>query len=488
VGKVAGKQRWKQKMAFADYAKYDGLGLADLVAKKKVKASELVDEAISRAERLNPKLNFVVFADYARARATAKGKLKGPFAGVPFFLKDILATAEGMPTRQGARIFPNVPADHDSILVAKFKAAGLIPLGKTNVPEFGLVPTTESKMYGPARNPWDITRSTGGSSGGSAAAVAAGVVPLAHANDGGGSIRIPASACGLVGLKPTRGRTSFGPDFGDPIDGLVNELVVSRSVRDTAAALDAVSGNVLGDPYWAPPKEASYLAAMKRKPKPLRIAFGASKLDGTPLHPDCVAAVKAAAKLCEQQGHHVEEASPVLDQATLIPSFMALWSANLAAGIDAVAMMTGQEPARQLFEGLTWGLYQAGKQVPASNYLIAKMAMHRAARDAAAFHETHDVWLSATLGLPPVKLGVFDMEETDPMKSFAPLIDYVPFTAMQNVTGQPAINLPLHWNKEGLPIGVQFVGRFGDETTLLKLAAQLEKAAPWAQRYEKAMH
>ena len=475
-------------MAFAEYAKYDGLGLAELVAKKKVKPGELVEEAIARAERLNPKLNFVVFEAYDRARAAAKGKLKGPFAGVPFFLKDILALAEGMPTRQGARFFPNVPSDHDSVLVAKFKAAGLIPLGKTNVPEFGLVPTTESKMYGAARNPWNTEYSTGGSSGGSAAAVAASVVPLAHANDGGGSIRIPASACGLVGLKPTRGRTSFGPDFGDPIDGLANELVVSRSVRDTAAALDAVAGNVPGDPYWSPPVPDSYLDAMKRKPKPLRIAFSFKKLDGQPLHADCVAAVKAAAKLCEQQGHHVEEASPVLDQATLIPSFMALWSANLAAGIDALAMMTGQAPSRQLFEGLTWGLYQAGKTVPASNYLIAKMAMQQAARATAKFHETYDVWLSATLGLPPVKLGVFDMEEEDPGKSFAPLIDYVPFTAMQNVTGQPAINLPLHWNGDGLPIGVQFVGRFGDEATLLKLAGQLEKAAPWAHRYAQAMH
>lgn len=475
-------------MAFADYAKYDGLGLAELVAKKKVKPSELVDEAIARAQRLNPKLNFVVFEDYARARETAKAKLKGPFAGVPFFLKDIMATAEGMPTRQAARFIPPIKPDHDSILTARFKAAGLVCLGKTNVPEFGLVPTTESKLYGSARNPWDIERSPGGSSGGSAVAVAASVVPLAHANDGGGSIRIPASACGLVGLKPTRGRTSFGPDFTDSIDGLANELVVSRSVRDTAAALDAVAGNMMADTYWAPNAPDSYLDAMKRKPKPLRIAFSTKKLDGNPLHPDCVAAVKAAAKLCEQQGHHVEEAAPSLDQATLIPAFMALWGANLAAGIDGIGMLTGKEPARQLFEGLTWGIYQAGKQVQASAYLLAKMAMQQATINAAKFHETYDVWLSATLGLPPVKLGTFDMEEEDPVKSFAPLIDYVPFTAMQNVTGQPAINLPLHWNKEGLPIGVQFVGRYGDETTLLKLAAQLEKAAPWSHRYAQAMH
>jgi amidase len=473
-------------MAIGDYAEYDGIGLGELVARKKVKPIELVDEAIARAERLNPKLNFLVFRAYEQARDAAKGKVsKGVFAGVPFFLKDIFAFAKGMPTRQAARFLPAVPSDHDSVLTARFKAAGLIPLGKTNVPEFGLVPTTESKLYGPARNPWNLEHSTGGSSGGSAAAVAAGIVPLAHANDGGGSIRIPASCCGLVGLKPTRARTTYAPDFGDVIDGLAIDGVVSRSVRDSAAALDAIAGGVDGDPYWAPAPPPSYLDAMKRKPKRLRVAFSAKKLDGTALHPDCAAAVKNAAKLCEQLGHDVEEASPQLDQATLIPSFMAFWSANLASGIDMVARLTGQTPKAEMFEGLTWGLYEIGKQVRASDYLMAKMGMQQAMRDTAKFHETHDVWLSATLGLPPVKLGTFDMDERDPVKAFAPLIDYVPFTAMQNVTGQPAINLPLHWNKAGLPIGVQFVGRYGDETTLLKLAAQLEKAAPWAQRYEQ---
>jgi amidase len=471
-------------MAIDNYAKYDGVGLAELVTKKKVKPIELIDEAIARAERLNPKLNFVVFKAYEQAREAAKGKVpKGAFAGVPFFLKDIFAFAKGMPTRQAARFIPAVPSDHDSVMTARFRASGLIPLGKTNVPEFGLVPTTESKLYGPAHNPWNLDHSTGGSSGGSAAAVAAGIVPLAHANDGGGSIRIPASCCGLVGLKPTRARTTFAPDFGDVIDGLAIDGVVSRSVRDSAAALDAIAGSIDGDPYWAPPAPPSYLEAMKRVPKRLRIAFSAKKLDGNPLHADCVAAVKAAAKLCEQLGHDVEEASPDLDQATLIPSFMAFWSANLAAGIDMIARLTGQTPKAELFEGLTWGLYEAGKTVRASDYLMAKMAMQKAMRDTAKFHETRDVWLSATLGLPPVKLGTFDMNERDPVKSFAPLIDYVPFTAMQNVTGQPAINLPLHWNKAGLPIGVQFVGRYGDETTLLRLAAQIEKAAPWAQRY-----
>lgn len=473
-------------MSIREYAQYDGLGLAELVAKKKVSPVELVEEAITRAERADAKLNAIVFRDYERARAAARGKPgKGPFAGVPFFLKDIFAFAEGMPTRQAAAFMPPIPSDHDSLLTKRFREAGLIPLGKTNVPEFGLVPTTESRLYGPCRNPWNPAHSTGGSSGGSAALVAAGAVPLAHANDGGGSIRIPASCCGLVGLKPTRGRTSYAPDFGEIIDGLGNDLVVSRSVRDTAAVLDAVSGNVQGDPYWAPPAPASYLEAIKRKPKRLRIAFSTHKLDGRPLHPDCVTAVKKTAKLCASLGHELVEAEPALDQAMLIPAFMAIWAGNLASGIDYVARLTGQLPKPELFEGLTWGLYEAGKRITASEYLMAKGAIQAAARQAAAFHEDYDLWLSATLGTPPVELGLFDMDETDPQKSFAPLIDYVPFTAMQNATGQPAINLPLHWNKAGLPIGLHFTGRFGDELTLLKLAAELEKAQPWAQRYAK---
>lgn len=473
-------------MAFAEYGDYDGLGLAQLVAKKKVKPIELLDEAIRRAEALNPKLNAIVYKDYDRARAAAKGKLpKGAFSGVPFLLKDIFALAEGIPTRQASRFMPAVPWPHDSTLTARFKQSGLVVFGKTNVPEFGLVPTTESRLYGAAHNPWNLEHSTGGSSGGAGAAVAAGIVPLAHANDGGGSIRIPASCCGLVGLKPTRARTSYGPDFADVVDGLGVDLVVSRTVRDTAAALDAVAGFVQGDPYCATPEPDSYLAAMKRKPKKLRIAFSTGKLDGRPLHADCVAAVKRAAKLCAELGHEVEEAMPALDQSALIPMFMTLWSANLAAGIDTIAALTGQSPSSDHFEGLTWGLYEAGKKISASQYLMAKHGMNGAARECARFHETCDMWLSATLGSPPVRLGTFDMEERDPEKSFAPLIDYVPFTAMQNVTGQPAINMPLSWNRDGLPVGVQFVGRFGDELGLLRLAAQLESAAPWIKQYSK---
>ncbi|MBL6939911.1 MAG: amidase [Alphaproteobacteria bacterium] len=476
-------------MAFKEYASYDGLGLAALVAKKKIKPSELMDEAIARTEALNPKLNAVVFKDYDRARKTAAGKLgKGPFAGVPFLLKDIFGNCEGMPTRNASAFIPSVPMPHDDILVQKFKAAGLIPFGKTNAPEFGLVATTESKLYGPACNPWNLEHSTGGSSGGSGAAVAAGIVPLAHANDGGGSIRIPASANGLVGLKPSRGRVSHGPDFGESLDGIANDLVVSRTVRDTAAALDAVRGFVPGDPVAEPPGPESYLAAIKRKPKSLRIALSLKRLDGNPLHPDSVAATKHAAKLCEQMGHKVEEATPNLDLRMLMDAFVgAFWTGGLSAGIDQIAALTGQTPTRQLFEGMTWAMYQEGKKVTASQYVRAKAVNNIACREMARFHETYDVWLMPTLSRPPEKNGVFKLDSEDLAISFMPQLDYVPFTPVQNMTGQPAINVPLYWNKHDLPIGTQFVAPFGDEETLLRLAAQLEKAQPWFQRYATIM-
>lgn len=473
-------------MAFSEYGSFDGLGLAALVAKKKVKPAELIDAAIARAETLNPKLNAIIFKDYERARQLSKGKLaKGVFAGVPFLLKDIAAFAQGLPSRQASRFIPAIRHPRDSYLVAKFKASGLLLFGVTNVPEFGLVASTESKLYGPARNPWNLAHSTGGSSGGSAAAVAAGIVPLAHANDGGGSIRIPAGACGLVGLKPSRGRLSHGPEFGAALDGLANDLVVSRSVRDTAAALDAVRGFMPGDPFAEPPHPASYLKAIKTKPKRLRIAVTLKKLDGSPLHADCVAAVKSAAKACEKLGHIVEEAMPSLDQPSLMGAFTGFWGGGLSAGIDAISKLTRQTPSRELFEGLTWALYVAGKNVSASDYLQGKDLFNGASREMGRFHETYDVWITPTLGRPPEKNGVFDFDNTDLTKSFEPQIDYVPFTAMQNVTGQPAMNVPLYWNKDNLPIGTQFVAPFGDELTLLKLAAQLEKSNPWFDRYAK---
>jgi amidase len=470
-------------MSFAEYAGYDGLGLAKLVKDKKVKPIELVDAAIERIERHNGKLNAVVWTMFDRARAAARKKLPdGLFKGVPFLLKDILGFMAGTPCRQGSAFIPGTPSAHNATLTNRYLAAGLIPLGRTNVPEFGLIPTTESRLYGPARNPWNMNHSTGGSSGGSAAAVAAGIVPFAHANDGGGSIRIPASCCGLVGLKPTRARNPLGPDLGDIMSGLVCDHVVSRSVRDTAAALDATSGPDLGDPYYAPPRARSYLAAMKANPGKLRIAFAARVPMGRALHADCIAAVGRAAKLCHSLGHRVEEAYPEFDRDALTEPFMAIWSSGLASLIDEISRLTGREPSLDHIEGLSYGLYEQGKKVTASQYQLAVMRIHHVGRRIAKFHEKYDAWLTPTLGAPPLRLGTIDIDERDPQKGFEPIIDYVPFTAIQNATGQPAINVPLYWNREGLPVGVQFVGRSGDEVTLLRLAAQLEKAAPWKDK------
>ncbi|NWH08819.1 MAG: amidase [Alphaproteobacteria bacterium] len=471
-------------MPFADYAKYDALGLAKLVRDKKIRPIELVDAAIERIERHNPTLNAVVWTAFDRARAMAKKRLPdGPFAGVPFLLKDILGFWEGAPTRSGARFMADIPFAHSAELTNRYLRAGLVPIGKTNVPEYGLLPITEPTLYGPARNPWNIEHSTGGSSGGSAAAVAAGIVPIAHANDGGGSIRIPAACCGLVGLKPSRARNPLGPDFGDLMSGLIAEHIVSRTVRDTAAMLDATAGPALGDPYAAPPAPKSYLSAMKKDPGRLRIAVATKRLDGEAFHPDCVAAVQHAAKLCRDLGHKVEEASPQFDYATMLERFMMLWSSGLAAQIDGIAMMTGQKVSEKAMEGLTFGLYQEGRKVTGAQYLAAVAAMQGVARAVAAFHQKYDCWLTTTLARPPLKLGSIDLTNSDPKTALATVLDYVPFTAVQNATGQPAINLPLHWNDAGLPIGVQFVGRVGDEETLLKLAFQLEKAEPWNRKH-----
>jgi amidase len=473
-------------MAFDDYNHFDGIGLAELVAAGKVSAAQLIDEAIARTERANPALNAVVYKDYERARAVAAHRLpQGPLAGVPFLLKDISLQAEGTPTRQGSRFWPPFPADHDSYLMTRFRRAGLIAFAKTNVSEFGLVPTTEGKLYGAAHNPWNLALSPGGSSGGSAAAVAAGIVPLAHANDGGGSIRIPASCCGLVGLKPTRGRVSSGPDLPDSVDGLAIELVVSRSVRDTAAALDIAAGNEPGDPYSAPPGPASYRAAAAVLPKPLRIAFTTKRLDGTQVHPDCAAAVNHAAHLCQSLGHSVEEAAPDIALEVFEPAFTDIWCSNLAAAVDFPARITGQTPGPDNLEGLTLAYYERGKSVSATRYIQSKIVLGRISRTVAQFHHRFDLWLTPTLGEPPWTLGRFDPDRADLAAVMAEFSAYVPFTPIQNVTGQPAINLPLHWNDAGIPIGVQFVGAFGDELTLLQLTTQLETASPWAERYTR---
>ena len=464
---------------FAEYSNHDGLGLAELVKKKEVKPAELVEAAIERIERHNPQLNAVVFKAYDEARAMANADLSGPFAGVPMLLKDILGFKKGWPNRDGSRFVPAAPSPFDATLVVRLQAAGLIPLGKTNVPEFGLVPLTESKLYGPARNPWNLGHSTGGSSGGSAAAVAAGIVPLAHANDGGGSIRIPASCCGLVGLKPTRGRNPLGPVIGDIMGGLVAEHVVSRSVRDSAAVLDATAGPEIGDPYAAPPPPGSYLEATKTEPQRLRIAFTTTALDGE-IDPECEAAAEAAARLCANLGHHVEEVTPQVsadDRANFSRNFLMIWASGLAMTIEFYAKALAKTPAREDFEGLTWGLYQFGKTITAVQYQLSWASLQASSRQ-----QPYDAWITPVLARPPVEIGAFNLDETDVTSALAPIAGYVPFTAGQNITGQPAISLPLAWSKSGLPIGIQFVGRFGEEHLLLQLAAQIERAQPWSAR------
>ena len=470
-------------MAIAEYSKLDGLGLAQLVKTKQVTPLELLDEAIARTEALNPKLNAVVFKAYDLAREAAKtAQLDSVFAGVPTLLKDMRAGATGMPTRNGSRLMPPIPADHDSTLVARFRKAGLVPFGKTNVPEFGILPTTESKLYGPAHSPWNLDHSTGGSSGGSAAAVAARIVPLAHSTDGGGSIRIPAACCGLVGLKVSRGRVSQGPDNSDSTSGLSVDHVVSRTVRDTAAALDVDSAIDYGDPYFAPAAEGSYLDAIAQTPKQLRIAVSFTDLAGKPHHPDVTEALRKAAKLCESLGHIVEEAAPKIDAQAATPAFLTLWAGNTALGVEMLSRLLNITPTTEVVEGLTLSLYEQGRAITAIQHMMAQQALFRIARVAAKFHETYDAWLCATLGAPPLKLGTIDIEERNVEKAFAPILDYVPFTALQNATGQPGINLPLHWNAAGLPIGVQFVARNGGEMLLLRLAAQIEEAAPWISK------
>jgi amidase len=473
-------------MPFKEYARFDGMGLAELVAKRDVTPSELTEEAIARIEKHNPALNAVIYKMYDEGRRTAKRhdaeRSDARFRGVPFLLKDVLGDYAGVPTTSGCRFMTGTVAAQDHTLVARYKDAGLVVLGKTNAPECGVLPTTEPVLYGPTRNPWNTAHSTGGSSGGSAAAVAAGIVPFAHANDGGGSIRIPASCCGLVGLKPSRARNPVGPLIGDLLGGLVAEHIVSRSVRDTAAVLDCTHGPEPGDPYFITAPVRPFLEESRTPPGRLRIAFSTKNLGGVALHPECVTAIERTARLCADLGHVVEEAAPSIDMFMMSQSFLNIWFSGIAMSIDAAAMFNGRTPTEKDFEGLTWSIYEQGKQVSAPQYLLAVAMVQMAARQIGRFHETYDCWLTTTLGAPPITIGSIDLQERDLLKAFAPLADYAPFSPIQNATGQPAISLPLHWSAEGLPVGVMFSAELGDEATLLRLAGQLEEACPWRDR------
>jgi len=470
-------------MGLREYDSLDATGLAALVRGKQVKPIELVDTAIERIERSNPTLNAVVTPIYEQARAAASGKLPdGPFTGIPFFLKDLGASLAGVRLTMGSSFLSGFVPDHDAELVARLKRAGLIILGKTNTPELGILPTTEPRFFGPCRNPWDIRKTTGGSSGGSAAAVASGMVPMAHANDGGGSIRIPASCCGLFGLKPTRARNPLGPDLGDMFSGLVVEHALTRSVRDSAALLDATSGPDGGDPYWAPPPARPFLEEAGADPGRLRIAFSTAAATGVKVHEDCVDAVQDAARLCADLGHEVEEASPEVNGQLFSQAFIGLWMGGCAWTVDGLALATGRKPTPDQFEILTWALYEMGQKQSASAYLLSLTLLQKMTRDVARFFQKYDLWLTPTLAEPPLTLGMFASAPENPLQGLFRAAAFVPFTPLCNATGQPAMSVPLFWNAEGLPIGVHFAGRFGDEATLFRLASQLEAARPWAGR------
>ena len=466
-----------------DIALLDAVAQADLVRRGEVSAVELVEGAIERIERLNPVLNAVVTPMFDAALDAARARPTGPLAGVPFLVKDLAVEVSGVRFSEGSRFLASNVSTFDSELVCRLRRAGLVLLGKTNTPEFGMAPACEPLLFGPTRNPWDLDRSTSGSSGGSAAAVAAGLVPAAHANDIGGSIRYPASACGLFGLKPTRARNPFGPQYGDVVSGWAVEHAVTRSVRDSAAILDATAGPDVGDPYPAPPVARPFSAEVGADPGRLRIGFTARTPDGADGHPDCVAALDDAVALCAGLGHDVIECNlPGLTHA-VGSAIGTVFNAATAWIVGYWIRVVGRSPDPDELEPLTAAFWEAGQQVSAADYLLAVEELQRFSRVVARFLADIDVWLTPTLSMPPLRLGEMVSTPDDPMRSLrtsAPTVAYAGVVA--NLSGNPAMSVPLWWNGDGLPIGVHFLGRFGDEATLFRLAAQLEEARPWAGR------
>ncbi|MDQ1429787.1 MAG: amidase [Actinomycetota bacterium] len=472
-----------------DLGVLDATALAELVRDGSVSPRELVDAALARIDAVNPSLNAVIHRLDERARAEAEAAPDGPFRGVPILVKDLDGSLGGEPLHLGNRLLRDLgyTADHDSYLFAKLRAAGCIIVGKTNTPELGLLPTTESHAYGAAHNPWDLTRSPGGSSGGSAAAVASGVVPFAHAGDGGGSIRIPASACGLFGLKPTRGRVSLGPDDGEAWAGLVARHVVTRSVRDSAAVLDVISTPVLGDPYSAAPPARPYVHDVGIDPGALRIG---SLLVNSPaglveVDPVCMDAAKDAKVLLEQVcGHTVESGYPeALDDIALLVHFTTVLAASTAYDVHKLAAMAGRALGPEDVEPFTWAQAELGRAVTAEAYIDAVESLRAWSRRIVRWWEPDgggfDLLLTPTMAKPPAPLG--EIRGDDPEGALLNATPYAAFTVPFNVTGQPAMSVPLHW-ADGLPIGVQLVAAPGREDVLFRVAAQLEAARPWIDR------
>jgi amidase len=485
-----------------EWADLDATALADLVRKKEVTPGELVETAIDAVERVNPKLNAVVHRMYDRAREAAKGALPdGPFRGVPLVVKDLDGAVAGEPYTMSCRMLEKHVARSDDEIMVRLKRAGVVLFAKTNTPELGIVAYTEPELRGATRNPWNTDRTPCGSSGGSAALVAARAVPMAHGGDGGGSIRIPSSATGLFGLKPTRARNPVGPTHGEMWGGYVQPHVLTRSVRDSAAMLDATAGPEAGAPYELRAPARPFAQEAATPPGKLRIAVSKGSLYGKSIHPDCVAAVEAAAKLCADLGHEVVEASPSFDREEMVRAYFVQVCATVAATIEDVAKLAGRKPSIAYYEAPTWLIGQIGKSLSAVDLEKSRAACQKLGRSLASFFETHDLFLDATLADLPVKIGELALKPGEKAllaflrafpskmlfeKVMAELggknLERTPNTMIFNQTGNPAMNVPLHWNADGMPVGVQFAARFGDEATLFRLAAQLEQARPWASR------
>jgi amidase len=461
----------------------DATAQADLVRGGEVSPRELVEAAIARIEAVNPKLDAVIRTRFDAARREAEGELPdGPFRGVPMLFKDLGCTVEGEVTAFGIGPLRDLAFPVTSYLAEQFRSAGFIALGRTNVPELGTTVTTEPRSFPPARNPWDPGHSTGGSSGGSAAAVASGMVPVAHANDGGGSIRIPASECGLVGLKPTRGRVSQGPVTGEAWAGSTIDGAVTRSVRDAAGILDVISMPMPGDPYYAPALPRPLVQEVGADPGRLRIGFlERTGLEGYLDDPQCRAAVASAASLLESLGHHVEQSVPAaMFDPEILRHFNAIIAADTEATMQAFEMLLGRPIGEDEIEPRNVAYRRAGRQLSAVAYLQTRAWLGMWGRRMADWWNGHDLLLTPTLGAPPPELGWFTA--AGPEEEGARIASFIPYTAQFNMTGQPAVSLPLHWTPDGLPVGVQLVAAYGREDLLVRVASQLEQAAPWSQR------
>jgi amidase len=483
---------------------HDGIALAGLIRAGELHPRELVEAVIERIEALNPRLGCVVAPMYDEARRVAREPLPaGPLAGVPFLLKDLLGAYAGAPLRSGSRFYRDYVPTSDSELIRRYRAAGLIAVAKTATPELGITPYTEPLLHGPARNPWDLSRTPGGSSGGSAAAVAARIVPFASGGDGGGSIRIPAACCGVFGLKPTRGRTPAGPHYGDIWQGAAVQHALTRSVRDSAALLDLSAGPDPGAPSYPPPPARPFLAEVDAPPGRLRIAYTARPLLGGTVDPECVAALEDAVGLLRELGHELVEACPEVDGPAFSRAFFTLLCGETAAEVAAGEQLLGRKASASDFEVQTWSLALLGRNLSAGAFVGAQRTLQAITRRVAPFFGEHDLLLTPTLSRPPVLIGALQSRGAEAllMKALGrlgagsliqrlldmtPAVErvyhFIPFTPVFNITGQPAMSVPLYWTAGGLPVGVQVVGRFADESTLFRLAGQLERARPWAGR------